>query len=261
VSAFRATGRHWLTLAAAAAVALSLAQIDWRSPLTNPGGAGSVGQFFSAVVRADLSGDFVLLVLSAVWKTLAFAIGGMTIAIAIGAPLGLLASGVLAGGRLSRLALILSGRASLAWLRAFHELVWALLLVTALGLSPVAGALAIGIPYGGILGLIYAALLREAPQAPLRSLERSGASGWQTLLYGRLPQSAPDLVSYTLYRFECAVRSGTVVSFIGLGGLGYQLQLSLDELLYGQVWTVLVAMVAVILLVEAWGSEVRRRLA
>ena len=81
------------------------------------------------------------------------------------------------------------------------------------------------------------------------------------LFCGRLPMALPDMLSYTFYRFECAIRSAAIFSFVGIQGVGYQLQLSLDDLLFGQVWTLLIVLAALILLVDLWSSLVRRSLA
>ena len=70
----------------------------------------------------------------------------------------------------------------------------------------------------------------------------------------------PDMLSYTFYRFECAIRAVTVMSFVGIGGLGYQILLSLNDLLYGEVWTLLFFLIALIAVIDIWSGAVRRRL-
>ena len=67
-----------------------------------------------------------------------------------------------------------------------------------------------------------------------------------------------DMISYTMYRFECAIRSSAIMSFIGLGGLGYQIQLSLADLNYDQVWTYVFFLIALVLLVDIWSNYVRK---
>ncbi|HEX2172205.1 MAG TPA: ABC transporter permease subunit, partial [Dehalococcoidia bacterium] len=254
------TSRGILTLLLVGAAIWSLTAVPWGTDLVHPGGGRAIGEFFGAIFHLDLSPAFLALAVRSAWQTLAYGLTAMTVAVAIGVVLGIAGSGTVAGRRLTRLVAPAAVRGGLGLLRSIHELVWAWLLVAALGLSPLAGVLAVGIPYGGILGRIYADTLIDAPQAPLRALETAGASRWQVLIYGRLPQALPDLVSYTLYRTECALRSAAVLSFVGLGGLGQQIQLSLDELLYGQVWTLLLVLVALVALTDLWSSEIRRRL-
>ena len=238
----------------------SLTGVDWgRSPI-HTGGAGAARTFFLALFPPDLSPQFLRLSLAATWPTVAYAVAGMTVAVLIGLPMGLLASGTLGGSRLLRLPVALASRFSLGGLRAIHELVWAVLFVAAFGLSPMAAVLALGIPYGGILGRIYGELLHDVPAEPLRALRTSGASPVRQLLYGRIPLALPDMVSYSFYRFECAIRSAAIMSFVGIPGLGFQIKLSLDDLLFRQVWTLLLFMLVLVVLVDQWSSLVRRRL-
>ena len=98
------------------------------------------------------------------------------------------------------------------------------------------------------------------PQAPLEALRRSGASEWRVFLFGRLPMALPDMLSYTFYRFECGIRSAAVLGWVGLGGLGFQVQIALEDLAYARVWTFLWVLVGLVVLVDLWSSQVRRRI-
>ena len=98
------------------------------------------------------------------------------------------------------------------------------------------------------------------PEEPLSALRTAGASEWQVLLYGRLPIALPDMLSYTFYRLECAIRAAAVMSFVGVAGLGFQIQISLDDLRFSEVWTLLFALVGLILLIDLWSTWVRRSL-
>lgn len=232
--------------------------MDWTGQLVHPGGAASAAQIFSALFTPRLSPDFLLLALSASWTTLTFAVAGITLAIAIGLPMGVLGSGVLLAPGARRLTTMAVVRVVLGFLRSIHELVWAWLFVVAIGLSPIAGIFALAIPYAGILGRIYAEILVDVPEQPLNALRSSGASEFKIFLYGRLPMALPDMLSYTFYRFECGIRSAAILSFVGITGLGYQIKLSLDDLLYNEVWTLLFFLVALVVLVDLWSSVVRR---
>ena len=253
--------RHLLSLLLLGAVAWSLSAVNWQGPIIHTGGGSSALKFLLALFPPELSPEFLLLCLEAAWQTLAFALAGLTVAVFIGFPLGVIASGVVAAptSRL-RIPLILSVRLFLGAMRAIHELVWAVLFVAAIGLSPLAAILALGLPYGGILGRIYAEFLQDVPAEPVRALRASGASPLQTLLFGYLPMCLPDLVGYTFYRFECAIRSAAILSFVGIRGLGYEIQLSLGDLLFSQVWTLLLTLLAMVYLVDWWSGRVRRSL-
>ena len=149
----------------------------------------------------------------------------------------------------------------LAFFRSIHELIWAWLFVAAIGLSPMAAVFALGIPYGGILGRIYGELLHDVQDAPLRALRSAGASEWRIFWFGRLPMALPDMLSYTFYRLECGIRSAAILSFVGLGGLGHNIQISLQDIDYGRMWTFLYFLVALVVIVDIWSSMLRRRVA
>ena len=226
----------------------------------HPGGLASIGQFFQTAISPELSGEFLTLTISSAWKTVAYAVAGICLAVALGLPLGVLASGVLTRNSRAKISGVAGFRFLLGAMRSVHELIWAWFFVAAVGLFPAAAILALAIPYAGILGRIYADILNDVPAAPLRALRASGASEAKILLYGRLPMALPDMLSYTFYRFECAIRSAAIMGFVGVGGLGMQIQLSLSDLYYPEVWTLLYAMVALVLLVDLWSSWVRRYL-
>jgi len=252
--------RALLTLLLAGAFLWSLTAVPWGRDLLHAGGWATARQLVGAMLSPDLSGDLLLLGLRAAGRTLAYATAGMTLAIALGYPLGLLASGTLwdhpAGAWLSTGVF----RSLLAGMRSIHELVWAWLFVAAVGLTPAAAIAAIAIPYAGILGRILADQLNDVRPEPLRALRASGAGRWETLLYGRLPGAAADLISYTMFRYECAVRSAAIMSFVGLGGLGYQIQISLDDLHFHQAWTFVYLLIGLVVAAGVWSARVRRAL-
>ena len=253
-------GRGLLTLLLGVAFIWSLTSVNWTGSIVHPGGLSAIGEFFKAAFTPELSGSFLGLTLESAWTTVAYAVAGICLAVLLGFPLGVLASGVLAKSAGRRVAEVAGFRIVLGFLRAIHELVWAWLFVVALGLSPMAAILALAIPYSGILGRIYADILNDVPQEPLRALRSSGASEWKVLLYGRLPMALPDMLSYSFYRFECAIRAVAIMGFVGIGGLGMQIQLSLGDLFYNEVWTLLYVLIGLILLVDVWSTWLRRSL-
>ena len=253
--------RLLLTLALLAALGWSLTNIDWDASLVHSGGGGSALRFLLALFPPDLTPEFLAIAVKASWYTLTYAVAGVTLAVAIGLPLGVIASGtVLREASPWQRPLMVGSRVLLAGLRSVHELVWAVLLVAAVGLSPMAGILALALPYGGILGRICSELLQDVPQPPLRSLRASGAPPLGVLIYGHFQMALPDILSYTFYRLECGIRSAAILSFVGIQGLGYQIQLSMHDLLFSQVWTLLIFLVGIIVVVDTWSTYVRRSL-
>lgn len=252
--------RAQLTLILLIAFLWSALSVDTPTGLLHTGGLDALGEIAAAFVTPDLSPGLLRTIVSDAWTTLAYAIAGMTVAVVAGVPLGIVASGVLQTSRFRRLGVMAAARAFLAMLRAVHEIVWAILLIAAFGLTPAAGVLAIGVPYAGILGRILAERLQDAPPEPLAALRASGASESEILVYGRIPASAADVVSYTFYRLECAVRAAAVLSFVGLGGLGLRIMTALDDLAFERMWTAVFALVVLIVGIDLWSALVRRRL-
>ncbi len=253
--------RRLLSLFLGVALVWSLASVDWGSAAVHSGGGGTLQEFVLAAFPPELSPAFLRVGLAAAWQTATFAVAAITIAVVVGLPLGALASGQLVSSSSRGRALAVGVRLFLAVIRSVHELVWAVLFVAAFGLSSLAAILAIAIPYAGILGRIYGERLADVPDEPLRALRASGASPLAVLIYGRMPMALPDLLSYTFYRFECAIRAAAIMSFVGIRGLGFEIQLSLQELLFSQVWTLLLFLVGLVVLVDLWSSKVRRSLA
>ncbi len=252
--------RRLLTLILFGAFAWSLSGVDWLGPMVHTGGPQSLLRFIQALFPPELSPAFLKLTLAASFQTLAYSVAAITVAVLIAVPMAVLASGVAARSSRTGLPVAVASRFLLGAIRSVHELVWAVLFVYALGLSSATAVLALALPYAGILGRIYADLLNDVPEEPLRALRSSGASPFQVFLFGRLPMAFPDMLSYSFYRFECAIRSAAILGFVGIPGLGYEIQLSLHDILFDQVWTLLMAMVVMVVAVDLWSTRVRRSL-
>jgi phosphonate transport system permease protein len=190
----------------------------------------------------------------------------MTLALVVALPLTLLATRVLSvsalSGRMARLPWFVRqlARWALVALRSVPELVWALVFVRVVGLGPTAGVLAIALTYGGMLGKVYAEILESGEDHATRSLLRNGSSRLQAFSYGLLPQNAAELTSYTVYRWECAIRSSVVLGFVGAGGLGQQMDNSMKMFNGGEVLTMLAVFVALVALADRISAGLRRAL-
>ncbi|WLR57060.1 ABC transporter permease subunit [Mesobacillus subterraneus] len=252
--------RKILTLLLLLAFILSLFYVNWNDDLIHSKGLDTAKQIAAAFFTPDLSGDILLLALESSWTTLSYASAGMSLAIIIAFFYGILAAGIVVSeGKIKKFIRPLF-RGQLGFMRAIHELVWAWLFVASIGLSPFAAIFALAIPYGGILGRIFADMLEDIPKEPIKALEAAGASKLQTLWYGYLPMVRASITSYAMYRFECAVRSSAIMSFVGIGGLGYQIQLSLDDLHYDEVWTFVFFLIALVIMIDVWSNQLRKRL-
>ena len=238
------------------------------SALFEPGNLKVMGGFLAGFVPPAVSGDFLALLLKATLETLAMATAGLALAFAIAVPLAFALTRALSVSRLGpgpgqwRARLLRPPlRALLLLLRAVPEVVWALLLVRALGLGASAGVLALAITYGGMLGKVYAEILESADTRAARALLEAGSGRLVALAYGLLPGSAQELVSYTVYRWECALRASVVMGFVGAGGLGQLMDQSTRMLNGGEACSILVTFLLLVLLADALSAGLRKLLA
>jgi phosphonate transport system permease protein len=257
---FSRYNRLLLTLLLIAVFVWSLFSIHWSADLFHAGGIPTMLQICEGLIRPDLSLDVLVIGMESAWITLAYAVAGMSLACFYALIVGVLASGILTSSKGARITSKVFFRGILGFTRSIHELIWAWLFVAAVGLSPYAAILALAIPYGGILGRIFADMLNDVPEQPITALKSAGASRLQVLIFGYFPLIWADMISYTMYRFECAIRSSAIMSFVGLGGLGYQIQLSLADLKYDQVWSYVFFLIALVLFVDIWSNYVRKGL-
>jgi phosphonate transport system permease protein len=143
-------------------------------------------------------------------------------------------------------------RAICAALRSVHELFWGLLFLQLLGIHPLAGILAIALPYSGIFAKVFAEI-REEYQAPaVLQAVPAHSSRLSIFCYSQWPQLWPHIKSYTLYRMECGLRSSTVLGFIGLPTLGFQLETSFMQGLYSQTAGLLLIIIGLIATLRWW---------
>jgi len=228
----------------------------------------ATGRFLAAFVPPAHSLEFLQLVAQASWETIAIATAGMTLALIGAIPMTLIVTESLSLSRLGTGRIGLLGRLvrqSVRWLlillRSVPELVWALLLVRIVGLGPTAGVLAIALTYCGMLGKVYAEILESSDAHATNILLQNGSGRLAALLYGALPESASELVSYTVYRWECAIRGSVVMGFVGAGGLGQRMDESMKMLAGNEVATMLLVFVLLVACADGVSKLCRRRLA
>ena len=210
--------------------------------------------------------EFMQMVVRETWRTVAMATAGVTLALVLAVPMCLMATRVLSlsalSGRMDRGPAVLRWcvRATLIVLRSIPELIWALVFVRVVGLGPTAGVLAIALTYGGMLGKVYAEILESGESHATHTLMRNGSGRLQAFVYALLPSHAAELASYTVYRWECAIRSSVVLGFVGAGGLGQQLDNSMKMFNGGEVATLLLVFIALVALADHVSTWLRRAL-
>jgi phosphonate transport system permease protein len=225
-------------------------------------------QFLGTFFPAAAAPEFLALVAGAAWKTVAIATVGTVLAGALALPLAVagnrqLSVSALATGRMAPLSALV--RTAVRWLlmllRSIPEIVWALLLVRAVGLGDTAGVLAIALTYGGMLGKVYIEIFEANDRASARALLGNGSGRLQAFAYATWPVCLPELVSYTIYRWECAIRASVIMGFVGAGGLGQQMELSMRMLAGGEVLTMLLVFVLLVWIADLVSAALRRWLA
>jgi phosphonate transport system permease protein len=223
--------------------------------------------FLAGFVPPRVDGEFLWLVARETWRTVAIATAGLVLALVLALPLALLSVRSLSisglAGRMALLpaALRFAVRGVMVVLRSVPELIWALVFVRVVGLGATAGVLAIALTYAGMLGKVYGEILESGDAHPAASLLRNGAGRLQAFFYGLLPQNAGELTSYTVYRWECALRSSAVLGFVGAGGLGQQMDASMKMFNGSEVSTMLIVFVLLVAGTDRLSGFLRRALA
>ena len=262
----------WLGLALALlAVSWRFAEVDPRI-LLRPATLAAIWNFLAGLFPPDVSLNFLKTVLRATVQTIATAVAGTVLSITLAVPLGILGTATLwnrgilisadVGSLAYRTGAVASrlSRALLGFLRAVPDLVWALFFVAAVGLGPLAGTLALTVAYSGMLGRVYADVFEHVDSQPLEALQSTGATRLQIFLRGVWPQALPHLVAYSLYSFECCMRAAAVLGFVGAGGIGYEISVSMRLFEYGQVLTLLLVFIALLAVMDAASRYVRAHL-
>ncbi|MCQ4308773.1 phosphonate ABC transporter, permease protein PhnE [Pseudomonas stutzeri] len=250
----KALSRYALPLLLIAAVIGSFVFLQLEaSALFSRDGLGQMAEYASGFLDPDLSPAHLRATGYAAMETLAMSAIGTLLAAMLGLALALPASGRFGwlGKGLARLLLNA--------LRAIPELVWAALMVLAAGLGPNAGTLALALHTAGVLGRLFAEALENTPSAPAEALRLSGSDRISAFCYGTLPVLWPQLMAYSLYRWENNIRMASVLGFVGAGGLGQMLYMSLSLFQQAQASTVILAMLLMVLAVDALSGWARMR--
>jgi phosphonate transport system permease protein len=233
---------------------------DWQS-------LAATGRFLADFLVPAHSAEFLEMLLRETWQTVAIATAGLALALLGAIPATLiineqLSISALGTGRMRPVAALV--RQIMRWLlvllRSVPELVWALLFVRIIGLGPTAGVLAIALTYCGMLGKVYAEILESSDAHASDTLLANGSGRLAALLYGALPEAASELMSYTVYRWECAIRGSVVMGFVGAGGLGQRMDESMKMLAGSEVASMLLVFVALVALADLFSKILRRRL-
>lgn len=259
----------WFVLAILVLVIASFASLNLQwGQFFSMDAARSMGRFIAEFFPPDLRAPFVAKVVRGAWETLAMSALGTLLAAVGGLALALPASRLNGDRRHGnesftataiRLGFVRAAtRLLLNALRSIPELVWAALLLISAGLGPFAGTLALAFHTSGVLGRLFAEAIENAPPGPADALRAQGVGRMRVFAYATLPQVLPQLLSYTLYRWENNIRAAAVLGVVGAGGLGQLLAFHMGLFHMSKTATILLAMLALVAIVDAISYASRR---
>ncbi|UUZ73457.1 phosphonate ABC transporter, permease protein PhnE [Polaromonas sp. P1(28)-8] len=213
-----------------------------------------MGDLLSRMWPPD-SAHYPATVHAALMETLHIASLGTLLSLVLAVPLGLLVATNLTHSR----AVNLFARILLVSSRSVNSLVWALLFLAVFGPGPLAGTLAIGFRSIGFVGKLLGEAIEQAPRGPIEALEAAGAGWFARIGYGYWPQVKPAFWSIVLLRWDINVRESAVLGLVGAGGIGMVLDTAMNLFQWNRVATVLLAVFAVVVVVEVVVTQIRKR--
>jgi phosphonate transport system permease protein len=227
------------------------AQMSWGELAL---GMPQIGDFLVRSVPPDWT------ILERLWQpaleTLQIAIWGTLLSIVLALPLSFIAAGNLHQWHwLRRIT-----RQFLNVVRSINELILALVFVSAVGLGPFPGVLALALHGMGMLGKFFAESMEEIDQGPLEALRSAGATQLQVIAFGVVPQAITAWIAVVLYRFEVNLRSATVLGMVGAGGLGFELVSSLKLFRYQETATCIVVITVMVIAADLVSNWLRKRI-
>jgi phosphonate transport system permease protein len=243
-----------------AALLLAAHAVAWEATDVSFGalidGWRGMARFLDEAVPPDFSWAVLGPSLSAALVTLWIGLLGTTLSVPFALGLALLA----ARGTAPSPWLYQGTRSLLSFLRAVPDVVFALIFVTAVGLGPFPGVLALLCHNVGVMGKLWAEAVEDADPGPPQALRSAGAGRLQVATHALLPCVTPQMVGLLLYRFDVNVRSSLVLGLVGAGGIGFLINQSIKLFRFDQMMTHIVVVLVLIVAVDQLSALVRRRL-
>jgi phosphonate transport system permease protein len=190
-------------------------------------------------------------------ETIDIAIFGTLAGVILAIPLAVLAAANVTPSRY----MYYLARGIIGFTRAVPDLVWALFFVTAVGLGPFPGGLALAVHSIGMLGRLFAETIEHMDMAPIDALSLTGARRVQIFTHGIMPSVLPSLLGISLYRLDENFRSSLVLGFVGAGGIGFQLLTAMNLFQYREVSLLLIVIFVIVVAVERLSALLRQKLA
>ncbi|GGM90282.1 membrane channel protein component of Pn transporter [Lentzea pudingi] len=245
---------------AIAAVVVAAHTVAWETTGISLGalvdGWRGMADFLGEAIPPDLSWKVLGPSLDAALVTLWIGLLGTTLSVPISLLLALLA----ARGTAPAEWVYQAARAVLSFLRAVPDVVFALIFVTAVGLGPFPGVLALVCHNVGVMGKLWAEALEDADPGPPQALRSAGANRVQVAAHALLPSVLPQLAGLLMYRFDVNVRSSLVLGLVGAGGIGFLINQSIKLFKFDEMLTHILVVVVLVVAVDRLSAVVRRRL-
>lgn len=144
--------------------------------------------------------------------------------------------------------------------RTVPDLVWALIFVFCFSVGPMAGVMAVGLHATGALGKLYSEVNENIDMRPLEGVKASGGSWFDQIRYGAVPQVLPNIISYTLLRFEINVRSSSIIGYVGAGGLGQEIREAMSLQEYTDLSALFVIILVTVIIIDTASEKLRHRI-
>ncbi|MBS3909858.1 MAG: phosphonate ABC transporter, permease protein PhnE [Actinobacteria bacterium] len=243
------------------------AKIDFAM-LFGDAGRANMKKFVLSLFPPEISSNFLLSLVTPILETIQISIMGIVLGLVISIPFAFAATRTLSRAQVPGVGLLsrwvgghlpyLVARNVLNFLRTIPELVWALIFITAVGLGSFAGVLALAVHNAGLMGKIYSETMEGVLVGPVEAARVMGGNRFKIAAFALVPQALNGIVSYTLYLWECNIRTATILGFVGAGGIGQSIDLAMRLFRYNELLTLMAAVFMMVFVVDSISALIRR---
>jgi phosphonate transport system permease protein len=226
------------------------------APATLFAGLDKLGRFGAAAFPPSDGGQLAR-ILKALAETFAMAVAGTCLAAVAALPLGVLGAKTVVG----QPALHFAFRRVLDWFRGVPSLVWALILVSAFGLGPFGGVIALALADVPSLAKLFSEAIENCDDKPMEGVRSAGASPLTVLRYGLAPQVTPVMASQCLYFLESNFRNAAVLGIVGAGGIGFELEERIRIFAFDEAVFIIALYMICVAALDTLSQRIRARLA
>lgn len=240
----------WLALAVYAFYAASILDITWERFII---GLDNGVKFIGRMLPPDTAADKMTLMLKGLYETLEIAVISSALGILLSLPIGLLAARNLMPGWVTW-----PMRLLIALCRSFHQVIIAILFVKAVGFGALAGILALIVASIGFIAKLFAEAIEEISLKQVEAIRATGAPFMSVIAYGVMPQVLNRFVGFATYQVDSNLRNSTMVGIVGAGGIGGTMFAAFQRFDYDYLFTILLAIIALIMVSEMLQNWIKK---